>query len=323
MPGGMHELGVSRRTLHGTYDRDAAPLITIEPGDHVRLATLVSSWRLDREGRTFSPRDPERDRGHALTGPIGIRGVRRGDMLAIHVETVRPASWGESGAGGGAWGLNREMGLQDAPFLRMLWELDRDRGTATNSLGQSVRMAPFMGVMGMPADVPGLQPTRPPGINGGNIDCRELVAGSNLYLPVAVDGGLFSIGDGHAAQGDGEVGGIAIECSMERVELTFDVVPDPPIRSAYAKTPAGLITFGFDEDLDRAAAIALDAMLDLTVAQGLFPDRLHALSVATVVVDLRITQMVNQVRGVHALLASDAFVGTEAWRTHGGWRNGG
>ncbi len=308
MAGGMHALPVSRRTLHGTYDRDAAPLLSIEPGDRVRFETLVSSWRVDREGTVFSPRDPERDRGHALTGPIAIRGARPGDMLAVHVGTVRPAAWGESGAGGGPWGLNREMGLQDAPFLRMVWDLDRDRGAGTNSLGQRVRLKPFMGVMGMPADVAGLQPTRPPGAQGGNIDCRELVTGSTLYLPVAVDGGLFSVGDGHAAQGDGEVGGIAIECSMECVDLTFDLVADPPIRSVYAETPAGLITFGFDEDLDRAAAAALDAMLDLTVARGLFPDRVHALAVATVVVDLRITQMVNQVRGVHAVLSPDAFM---------------
>lgn len=309
MVGTLHELGVHRKTLHGTYDRDAAPLITVDPGDTVRYETLISSWRLDPEGTPFTPRDPERDRGHALTGPIAIRGARPGDMLAIRIDTVRPASWGESGAGGGAWGLNREMGLDGLPFLHMIWDLDPDAGLGQNRFGQRVRLRPFMGVMGMPADVAGLQPTRPPGITGGNIDCRELIEGSTLYLPVAVPGGLFSVGDGHAAQGDGEVGGIAIECSMERVDLTFTLKPDTPIHTPYAVTPAGLITFGFDEDLDRAAMAALDAMLDLMVNEHLAPDRSHALALATVVVDMRVTQLVNQVRGVHAVLRSDILLG--------------
>jgi acetamidase/formamidase len=127
-----------------------------------------------------------------------------------------------------------------------------------------------------------------------------------------VEGALFSVGDGHAAQGDGEVGGIAIECSMERVDLTFSLLDNPPIRTPFAETSAGLITFGFDEDLDRAAMDALDAMLDLMVARGLAPDRQHALAVATVVVDMRVTQLVNQVRGVHAVLRSEVLLAKDA-----------
>jgi acetamidase/formamidase len=303
----VHELAAERRTLHGTFARDADPALTITPGDTVVFTTLVSSWATDPSGTRFGPRDPERDRGHALTGPVAIRGARPGDTLKVEVKGVRPAAWGQSGAGGGPWGLNREMGLEHHPRVSMRWAIDRERREAANDFGQRVATRPFMGVMGMPADAPGLQSTIPPRRTGGNIDCRELVAGSVLYLPIEVPNALFSVGDGHAAQGDGEVGGIAIECPMERVELALSLEPHPLVATAYAETPAGLITFGFDEDLDRAAMAALDPMLDILMAKLGLPDRAHALAVATVAIDMRVTQLVNRVRGVHALWRPDAL----------------
>jgi acetamidase/formamidase len=167
-----------------------------------------------------------------------------------------------------------------------------------------------MGVMGMPPDVPGVLPTAPPRDCGGNIDCKELVAGSTLYLPIAVPGGLFSVGDGHGAQGDGEASGTAIECPMERVNLTFDLHPDLRLRAPRANTPAGWITFGFHEDLDEATIQATDGMLQLLGEQyGLA--RPEALAIASIVVDLRITQIVNGVRGVHAVLPHGALTRTQ------------
>ena len=146
----------------------------------------------------------------------------------------------------------------------------------------------------------------PPHVTGGNIDCKELVAGSTLYLPIAVPGGLFSVGDGHAVQGDGEVCVTAIECPMERVDLTFELEPGLQLATPRAHTPAGWITFGFHEDLDEAMLIALEAMLDLMgELHGL--SRQEAFGLASLVVDLRITQVVNQVRGVHALLPHGAI----------------
>jgi acetamidase/formamidase len=142
---------------------------------------------------------------------------------------------------------------------------------------------------------------------GGNIDCCELVAGSTLYLPVAVDGALFSTGDGHVAQGDGKVSGTAIECPMERVELTFALRDDMPLRTPLAQTPAGWVAMGFDEDLDEAMLIALEAMVDLVAARD-GVGRSDALALCSVAVDLRVTQVVNQVCGVHAVLAPDAYV---------------
>ena len=165
---------------------------------------------------------------------------------------------------------------------------------------------PFLGVMGMPTDEPGLLSTTPPRVTGGNIDCKELVEGSSIFLPVAVPGGLFSTGDGHAAQGDGEVSGIAIECPMERADLTFTLHPDLPLTTPRAHTPAGWLTLGFDPSVDRAMFLALDAMIDW-MAEKYALTRPDALALASVAVDLRITQIVNEVCGVHALLPHDAI----------------
>lgn len=138
------------------------------------------------------------------------------------------------------------------------------------------------------------------------MDCKELVAGSSLFLPVAVPGGLFSTGDGHAVQGDGEVSGLAIECPMEHVDLTFQLHPQMTLTTPRAKTPAGWITLGFDEDLGKAMEIALDAMLDMMgEMHGLA--RRDALALASLAVDLRVTQVVNGAQGVHALLPHGAL----------------
>ena len=159
--------------------------------------------------------------------------------------------------------------------------------------------------MGMPPPEPGVHSTQPPRAWGGNIDCKELVAGTKLYLPIPVDGARFSAGDGHARQADGEVSQLAIECPVERAELTLSVRDDLLLTTPIAWTPDAWITFGFDEDLDEAAAIATDAMLELMGREhGL--ERRDALALASLVVDLRVTQIVNRVKGVHAVLRHDA-----------------
>jgi acetamidase/formamidase len=187
----------------------------------------------------------------------------------------------------------------------LLWDVDADLGVARNNLGVSVRLAPFLGVVGLPPDEPGDHSTVPPRASGGNIDCRELVAGSTLFLPVTVPGALLCVGDGHGAQGDGEVSGTAIECGMT-TELVVDIAAEPAIRTAHAVTPAGRITFGFDADLNEAMAAALSAMLDwLQTLLGV--ERATALALASPVVDLRVTQVANQVWGVHAVLPDGAL----------------
>ena len=173
--------------------------------------------------------------------------------------------------------------------------------------GHAVRLRPFMGVLGMPPAEAGWHRTAPPRPCGGNLDCKELIAGSTLYLPIAVPLGLFSVGDGHAAQGDGEVSGTAIECPMERVRLTFDLLPDLRLTTPRAETPAGWLTLGMATDLHEAAMIALDAMVDL-LGERLGLVRREALALASVAVDLHVTQLVNGgVLGVHALLPHGAI----------------
>jgi acetamidase/formamidase len=157
----------------------------------------------------------------------------------------------------------------------------------------------------MPPAEPGVHSTGPPRRSGGNIDCKELVAGTTLYLPIPVDGAFLSLGDGHGAQGDGEVSGTAIECPLEHARVTIDLVDDLQLEWPVARTADAWITFGFDEDLDAAGERAVEGMLDL-MERELGVSRPHALALASVVVDVRVTQAVNGVKGAHAILRDDA-----------------
>jgi acetamidase/formamidase len=158
----------------------------------------------------------------------------------------------------------------------------------------------------MPPPEPGVHSTTPPRRFGGNIDCKELTAGATLLLPIGVDGALLSAGDGHAAQGDGEVSGTAIECPLDEVRLTLGLRPDLDLRMPVARTASAWIALGFDHDLDVAADLALETILDLMQREhGL--DRERALALASVCVDLRVTQIVNETKGVHAVLRHDAL----------------
>lgn len=303
----VHAIEPQKETLHGHFSRELPPVLTIAPGDRVRFSTLDAGWGLldnpnpFERGPRFVGRDAQRDPGHALCGPVAIDGARAGMTLEVGLITIRPGRWGWSAAGGFSSPVNDRLGLAGPPEFVLRWAIDPEAGTTRNHLGQSVRIRPFMGVLGMPPDEPGRHSTFPPRRCGGNIDCKELVEGSRLFLPIAVDGALFSVGDGHAVQGDGEVGDAALECPMEVVELEFHLHPELALKFPRALTPAGWITFGFDVDLDEAVMIALEGMLDLLV-ELLGVERRHALSLASLLVDMRVTQIVNGVRGAHALL---------------------
>jgi acetamidase/formamidase len=284
----IHEIPLERRTLHGHFSRELPPILTVEPGDSIAFACPNAGWRLD-SGEQFEPRDDELDAGHALVGPLEVVGAKAGKTLVVEVDGVRPGTFGET--------FGHET--------RVVWTLDADGGTAVDDRGARVRLAPFLGVIGMPPDQAGIHSTGPPRNCGGNIDCKELVAGTTLYLPISVDGAHLSAGDGHGAQGDGEVSGTAIECFVERAQLTVGLC-DLELRSPIARTPDAWIAFGFDEDLDLAADAAMATMLDL-MERELELDRSYALALASIAVDLRVTQIVNGVRGVHALLRDDAI----------------
>jgi acetamidase/formamidase len=299
------------RTLHGWFDRDLPPVLTVDPGTTVRFRTLDSGWFLEPDtggdvaGRRRAPEHTP-DAGHALTGPVAVRGARAGQVLEVRIDDVVPASWGTTYAGLRSTAWSARLGVTE-PAVHS-WTIDASAGTARNQHGHAVAVRPFLGVIGMPPAAPGRHSTIPPRWHGGNLDCKELVAGSTLYLPIPVDGALLSVGDAHAAQGDGEVSGTAIECGTERADLTLDVRDDlfgRPLATPVADTPAGWVCMGIGDDLDEAAAEALDTMLDVIGAlHG--AARSDAMALASVVVDLRVTQVANQVFGVHAVLPHGA-----------------
>ena len=284
----IHELPYERRTLHGHFSRELPPIVTVDAGDSIAFSCPNAGWRVAAD-ETFEPRDEELDAGHALVGPVEVRGARAAQTLVVRIDEVRPGTFGET----------------FGPDTRVEWALDAEAGTGSDDRGASVRLAPFLGVIGMPPDEDGIHSTGPPRRSGGNIDCKELVAGTTLYLPISVDGAHVSAGDGHAAQGDGELSGTAIECFVERAQLTFDL-SELELRSPVARIPGAWIAFGFDEDLDLAAREAIETMLDL-MERELGAERGYATALASVAVDLRVTQIVNGVRGVHAMLRDDAI----------------
>ena len=282
----IHELPLEQQNLHGYFSPDLDPVLEVDPGDSVRISVPNHAWDVARDEH-FEARNPELDKGHALAGPILVRGAAAGQTLEVRVDEVEPAEWGVTHGG-------RDHAIH--------WELSDGVGRA---LGREVDLGPFLGVMGMPPPVGGVHSTGPPRRWGGNMDCKELVAGTTLYLPIPVDGALFSAGDGHAAQGDGEVSGTAIEAPTQ-AQLTLGLVDEPELEWPVARIDGAWLTFGFDEHLGLAARIAVDGMVALMERElGVTGD--DAVALASVVVDLHVTQVVNGVLGVHAELRDDAI----------------
>ncbi|GAB6931173.1 acetamidase/formamidase family protein [Paenibacillus sp. JCM 10914] len=313
-----HVLTPTSATLHGFFSKDLQPAIHIQSGDTVVFQTLDASWGVVERSapgaarQKFTERTPERQEerfGHALLGPVHIEGAKPGQTLEVRIDEVIPGSWGWTAAGGFPSYWNEKLGMTEGPELTLDFRLDARTMTGRSQFGNfsySVGLKPFMGIMGMPPPETGKHTTFIPRPYGGNLDCKELTAGSILYLPIPVEGALFSTGDGHAAQGDGEVSGPALECPMEKVGLTFHVRDDIAMKLPRAKTPSGWLTMGFHEDLDEAMWMALGEMLDL-MTELYAISRTEAYAYATMTVDLRITQVVNTVKGVHAFLPFDAL----------------
>ena len=316
-----HTLTADRPNLHAHFSRSAAPAIRIDSGDTVTIRNIPDvSWGLEpptsttAPRRKVEPRGPTRDNGPCLCGPIAVHGAMPGDALQIEIQRVVPGKWGWTYAGKGMSTpeLNAALGLTDSPLTLLRWDLDAaspaGRRVARNQHGHTVPVRAFPGTIGLAPDEDHASGWVPR-LCGGNMDCRELVEGSTLYLPVMCPGGLLSVGDGHAAQGDGELSGTAIECMLDEVRLRITLLKDHPITSPRIQPARGAgtdadqprwITLGFAETLDAAAAQATFAMLDLMTEELKLP-RAEALALASTQVDLRITQMVNPLRGVHAV----------------------
>src|SRR5579875_1619723 len=304
----VHHLEPTPDTTVQVFDRSIPPVLTVDPGDTVMVESLDAHGFLrphehpgDEPATMFADR-----KGHCLAGPIAIAGAEPGMVLGVSLLSVQPGDWGWTVAGVRDNRLTRRLGVAQGPPSWLLWDIDPGKDTATDQYGHRVDLAPFLGVIGLPPAADGEHSTIPPRPEGGgNIDCRSLVAGSTLYLPVTVPGALLCLGDGHAAQGDGEVSGTAIECPTT-TEIVLDLLTETPVPGIHASTPEGLVTFGFDEDLDVAMGDALDAMVGW-MASSYEVDRVTALALASPVVDLRITQVANGTWGVHAVLPAGAI----------------
>lgn len=304
-----HTLPPSPRTAHwGYFDAAIPPAVTVEPGDTVTLhAPSAGPEDLPDDPRYTVAEDHRRllrdtPRGigpHIMAGPVAVAGAEPGDTLRVHILDVQLRD---------DWGFNVIKPLlgtlpSDYPdFKRVHIGIDREAKTVTLPWGQTLAAKPFFGVMGVaPPPSWGRLTSIVPRAFGGNIDNTELVAGTILDLPVFVPGGLFSVGDGHALQGDGEVCLTAVETSLNGT-FRFEIVKGSGLKLPRATTPTHVITMGFDEDLDDAARTALREMIDLIVSRTRL-NREDAYRLCSLACDLRITQLVNQHKGVHAMLA--------------------
>jgi acetamidase/formamidase len=308
----LHTLEPIRPNLHGAFLRERPPILTVDSGDIVRLSTLDAAWgmeatHLDGTPRQkIEPRDKEADRGHCLVGPIAVRGAQPGMTLEIHIDALRPGAYGWNTGGGWPSQVNEGLGVSEGEEEWLHWTLDRERMIGRNQHGHQVALRPHLGVIGLAPNEAGYQSTTPPRFCGGNMDCKEFGAGASIFLPIAVEGALLSVGDGHALMADGESSSTGIECPMEFVQLTLTLHTDLKLKTPRANTAAGWITLGFNEDLDVATLTAIDEMLKLMGEQYGLPRR-QALALASLVVDLHVTQIVNTVRGVHAVLPHGAI----------------
>ena len=243
--------------------------------------------------------------GHICTGPVEVEGARAGEVLQVDIEDiVLDSDWGYAGVRPLAGALPHDFHDRHMTYV----EIDRQRRVARLPWDMELPLRPFFGVMGTaPPASWGEISTIPPRRNGGNMDNRELVAGSTVFLPVFVDGALFSAGDGHGAQGDGEICTQAVEtCLSGTLRLTrrTDMRLDWPL----AETPGHIITMAFDPDLDDCVVIAVRKMIDLLEAHcGLA--RVEAYTLLSFAGDLRVTQVVNGWKGIHLMLGKEFFRG--------------
>jgi acetamidase/formamidase len=291
-------------------------VLRINSGDVVEVQTLITNSPTGLE-RAFVPpgqveqalRDVFKEvtdkgpGGHILTGPIHVEGAEPGDTLEVRIQSVKlaiPYSYN---------GFSPRGGFLPEDFPRSktkIVPLDEKRMVGRFAEGIEVPLRPFFGSMGVaPPESAGRVSSVPPGVHAGNLDNKELVAGTTLFIPVHAKGALFAVGDGHAAQGDGEIDITALETSLTGT-LQFVVRKDLHLKWPRAETPTHVIVMGLDRDLTQAAKLAArEAIEFLTTQKQLSPDEAYAL--ASVAVDFRITQVVDGTKGVHGMIPKAIF----------------
>ncbi|HEY2907078.1 MAG TPA: acetamidase/formamidase family protein [Vicinamibacterales bacterium] len=312
----VHRLEATPKTVtFGYYDPAAPPALRIRSGDIVDLHTFIANGypRLKDAGLTADKIEPgliaiddalrpgKGEGAHFLTGPVFVENAAPGDMLQIDILNIRLSSEYAFN------GFRRDSGALPGEFDhdagKLIW-LDRQHMTAKFAPGVVLPLAPFFGSIGV-APATGRVSSRAPGLFGGNLDNRDLVAGSTLFLPVQVAGALVSIGDGHAGQGQGEVDGAALETSLDG-RFRFTVRKDLHGKAPRAETATDYISMGLDENLGEAAKMAVREMIAFLVdVKHLSHDDAYML--CSVAGNLVVTQVVDGTVGAHMQLPKSIF----------------
>jgi len=313
-----HRLLATPETVaYGYYWAEARPVLRIASGDIVDVDTLLTSTPTSLEQAGVPPAkiqdslksivaqvtgDRRGPGGHILTGPVYVEGAQPGDALEVKILSIEfPIDYGYNGCNGFI------PSNCDRTVRQKILKLDSKTMTSEFKPGIVIPLKPFFGSMGVaPAPEAGRVNSSPPGRHAGNLDNRELIVGSTLYIPVFVPGALFEIGDGHAAQGDGEVDLTALETSLRgRVQLT--VRKDMKLAWPRAETPADYISMGSDEDLKTATTIAVQEMVDfLAATEKLTPHEAYQL--VSLAGNVAVTQLVDRpVYGVHVKMPKAIF----------------
>lgn len=309
-----HTLRAAVGTVHrGTLDAGLSPVLTVEPGDIVEVTTLSGNpGQLPPEGSAFTVLDEHRAvltgvapgiGPHFMTGPIAVEGALPGDELVVEILAMELAQdWGWNCLASGKGALPELF--PDARCIHI--GIDRARGVVTLPWGLQLKAAPFFGIIAVaPPSEMGAVTSIIPRAFGGNIDNKHLGAGATLHLPVFNPGGLLSVGDGHALQGDGEVCLTAVETALAGT-LRVTLKKNTGIARPWAETATHVITMAFDPDLDIAAQSALTEMIRLIEAQaGLSTADAYAL--CSIAADVHVTQLVNVHKGIHVMLAKEAL----------------
>jgi acetamidase/formamidase len=310
-----YRLDATPTTVHwGRFDARSRPVLTIASGDRVTIGTLSGIAELyppERSGMTVSPAlrainkaDLPFRWGHLLTGPIAIDGAMPGDTLEVRIEAVElAADWGFNAIEPFDGTLPEDFILERRVLTHI--PIDRARRLAKLPWGIELPLEPFFGVMGVaPPPRYGEISSREPRLHGGNLDNKSLIAGTTLFLPVWTEGALFSCGDGHGTQGDGEVCVTALETALDG---TFSFIVHKPLdgrtlTNPRAETPSHFISMGFNASLDEALRIAVREMIDLIQVRSNM-NATEAYQLCSLAADFRITQSVNGEKGVHGMLA--------------------
>jgi acetamidase/formamidase len=304
-----HSLRASPETVRiGVFNAMFPPVMTIESGDTVEVQCVSgreavmpppdSSFTIPPALSAIIAANPGVQAGHIVTGPIAIAGAMPGDTLEIRIEKIVP---------GADWGYNMIRPLAGTlpedfhETTLMHIPVDTNRGICTLPWGTELNLAPFFGVMGVaPPPEFGTIASKEPRIHGGNLDNKEMTAGSSLFLPVWVPGANFSVGDGHGVQGDGEVCVTALEMCLTGT-LTFVLHKGLGLKMPRAETATHYISMGLNEDLDQAMKQALREMIAFICGRTNL-SREQAYSFCSLAVDFHVTQTVNGEKGVHGLL---------------------